>query len=256
MIESPLELHQFSHSHFCEKARWALDLKGVRHLRINYLPGPHVPRIRSISGQTQVPVLKVDGRFVHGSAAIVDLVEKRWPTPALYPAEPAARDEALAIQARLDEDLDPDIRRAGFECMLEDAAYVTATFAPDKPAWTRRLYQATFPLTRIVMKKAMNITPEAARRSRAKVEAALDFLAEKSAATGYLVGDAFSVADLTAVSLLGPALDIERPDAKAAAPRPPRYAALCEEWNRHPAMAWAAGIWKRHRPESQGTVIC
>lgn len=255
MIESPLELHQFSHSHFCEKTRWALDYKGVRHLRVNYLPGPHVPQVRSISGQTQVPVLKVDGRFVAGSAAIVDLIEKRWPTPPLYPADPAARDEALAIQARLDSDLGPDIRRAGFEVMLDDAAYMTSTFASGKPAWKRSLYQATFPLTRLLMKKAMNITPESARRSRAKVDTILDFLAGKVSATGYLVGDSFTVADLTAVSLLGPALPIERPDTKPAGPKPPRFAALCEEWNRHPAMGWAIGIWEKHRPASCGTVI-
>ena len=93
MVESPIELHQFSHSHYNEKVRWALDYKRIPHVRINYLPGPHVPQIRRMTGQTEVPVLRIDGRVVHGSATIIDLIEQRFPSPPLYPADAAARHE-------------------------------------------------------------------------------------------------------------------------------------------------------------------
>jgi hypothetical protein len=52
-------LHQFPASHFNEKARWALDWKGLPHRRASYLPGPHAPRIRRLTGQTATPVLEL-----------------------------------------------------------------------------------------------------------------------------------------------------------------------------------------------------
>jgi glutathione S-transferase len=253
--ESPIELHQFSHSHYNEKVRWTLDFKGIPHVRICYMPGPHALQIRSLSGQTETPVLRIDGRTVHGSATIVDLLEQRFPDPALYPADVAQRDEALAIQTRLDRELGVEVRRALFETALGDAAFVAATFASEKPAWKRSLYKASFPLTRTIMKKTMNITPETGRRARERVVVLLDFLADKSAATGYLVGDSFTVADLTGAALLGPVALVDHPDMKQAEPRPPRFSALCAEWADHPGMLWAKSIWSKHRPPRRGVVI-
>jgi glutathione S-transferase len=255
MQESPIELHQFSHSHFNEKVRWALDYKGVPHVRICYLPGPHVPQIRRLTGQTQVPVLRIDGRSVHGSATILDLLEQRFPSPPLYPADVAARDEALLIQEKLDSQLGPEVRRAAFDATIHDGAYVATMFASEKAAWKQTAYRTAFPLVRTLMKKSMNITPETGRRAAERVTALLDFLAEKASATGYLVGETFTVADLTAAALLGPVALVNHPDMKQSEPMPPRFAALCEGWKDHPGMRWAYEIWRKHRPPRRGVVI-
>ncbi|MFN2426785.1 MAG: glutathione S-transferase family protein [Candidatus Binatia bacterium] len=255
MIESPIELHQFSHSHFNEKVRWALDYKGIAHVRINYIPGPHAPQIKRMTGQNQVPVLRIDGRTVHGSAAIIDVVEQRFPSPPLYPADAAARNDALAIQARLDKELGPEVRRAVFDATLDDANFVVATFASEKPAWKQKAYLAAFPLVRKVMRKSMNIDPETGRRAKERVDVLLDYLAETSAATGYLVGNSFSVADLTAAALLGPVALVDHPDMRQPEPRPPRFSALCAQWAAHPGMAWAHEIWRKHRPPRRGVMI-
>jgi glutathione S-transferase len=255
MQESPIELHQFSHSHFNEKARWTLDYKNLPHVRICYIPGPHAPQIRRLSGQTETPVLRFEGRVVNGSARIIELLEQRFPSPPLYPSDPADRDEALAIQARLDGGLGVEVRRAVFETALASPAFGVATFASEKPLWKQKLYQAAFPAVRAVMTRVMNITPETGRRAREIVTAELDFLAEKSAATGYLVGDGFSVADLTAAALLGPVALVDHPDMRQAEPRPPRYAELCAQWAEHPGMLWAKSIWAKHRPPRRGVVI-
>ena len=255
MEESPIELHQFSHSHFNEKVRWALDYKGVRHVRINYLPGPHLLQVRRLSGQSLVPVLCMDGRTLAGSASIVDAIEQRFPSPPLYPADPAEREEALTVQAKLDAELGPEIRRAGFACFLDDKSFVVSTFASEKPKWKRKLYKAALPGIRVAMRKSMNITPETGRRAKERVDVLLDFIAEKTAATGYFVGGRFTVADLAAAALLGPAILVDHPDMKQA-PNPPRaFAALCAEWASHPAMQWGQRIWRDHRPASRGIVI-
>lgn len=255
MVETPIELHQFSHSHFNEKVRWALDCKRIPHVRINYLPGPHIPQIRWLSGQGQVPVLQIDGQLVHGSAAILDRIEQRFPSPPLYPADAAEREEALALQARFDKELGPEVRRAVFETTLDHPDFIVAMFAGEKPAWKQKLYRAAFPVIRTAMSKSMNITPETGRRSRERVEEILHLIASKTAATGYLVGSAFSVADLTAASLLGPAALVTHPDMRKPEPFPPRYAQLCATWAEHPAMEWCHDIWAKHRPPRLGIVI-
>jgi glutathione S-transferase len=255
MQESPIELHQFSHSHFNEKVRWTLDYKNLRHLRICYIPGPHAPQIRRLSGQTETPVLRFEGQTVNGSSRIIDFLEQRFPSPPLYPSDPTERSEALAIQSRLDAELGPEVRCAVFETTLDSPASCVATFGSEKSAWKQKLYQTTFPVTRAIMKKVMDITPESARRARERVAAGLDFLAAKSAATGYLVGDRFSVADLTGAALLGPVALVDHPDMRQAEPRPARFSALCAEWAEHPGMLWAKSIWGKHRPPRRGVVI-
>lgn len=255
MQENPIELHQFSQSHFNEKVRWALDYKGVPHVRINYLPGPHAPQMMRMTGQNQVPVLRIDGKPIHGSATILDTIEKRFPDPPLYPADANQCEEALAIQEKLDKELGPEVRRVAFDTMIDDGDFMVTTFASEKPAWKRKLYRAAFPLTRLIMKKSMNITPATGKRAKERVDVLLDYLAEKSSGTGYLVGDRFSVADLTAAALLGPVALVEHPDMRKPLPHPPRYAELCAHWAVHPGMRWAHEIWSKHRPARVGVVI-
>ena len=84
-----LVLHMFPASHYNEKARWALDWKGLPHRRIPYLPGPHGPQIQRMTGQTATPVLEMGGRAIAGSAQIIDALEQAFPQRALYPADRA-----------------------------------------------------------------------------------------------------------------------------------------------------------------------
>ena len=79
MADSDLVLHMFPASHYNEKARWALDWKGLPHRRVPYLPGPHAPQIQRLTGQTATPVLVTNGRAIAGSAQIIDALESAYP---------------------------------------------------------------------------------------------------------------------------------------------------------------------------------
>ncbi len=50
-----IEFYQFPFSHFCEKARWALDYKGVAYRTVNYLPVFHFIPVRTIAPQVERP---------------------------------------------------------------------------------------------------------------------------------------------------------------------------------------------------------
>jgi glutathione S-transferase len=52
-----IKLHQFQCSHFCEKARWALEYKQVPYQPVNLLPGFHLKPMRKLAPKSCVPVL-------------------------------------------------------------------------------------------------------------------------------------------------------------------------------------------------------
>lgn len=242
-------LYQFRASHFAEKARWALDWKRVPHVRRTLLPGPHVPRILWLTGQQQVPVLVTDDETIADSTRIIATLEARSATPPLYPADAAARRRALDLEDWFDEQLGPAIRRAIFFHVLDHPDFMTGAFAGDEGAVTRWLYYTCQPGIRAVMRASMNVTADGAERSRAKVREALDRIETELQPSGYLVGDAFGVADLTAAALLSPV--VAPPEFPySLPPLPPAAAQYRAELASHPAFRWAEDMYRRHRGTS------
>jgi glutathione S-transferase len=83
-------LWQIEISHYSEKVRWALEYKGIDHVRRTPLPGTHIPIALALTrgAQPTVPVLTVDGRAIGDSTAIIAALEERYPEPPLYPEDP------------------------------------------------------------------------------------------------------------------------------------------------------------------------
>jgi len=75
-------LWQIDISHYSEKARWALEYKGVDHGRRSALPGSHIPIALFLTrgAQPTMPVLRIDGENVGDSTAIIATLEARFPT--------------------------------------------------------------------------------------------------------------------------------------------------------------------------------
>lgn len=243
-----LELVQFRHSPYNEKVRWALDLKRVPHVRRRVLPGPHVPAVKKLTGRTGTPVLVSDGQAMDGSARLLEWLEARYPSPPLFPADPAQRSEALRIQAWFDDDLTPRIRRLVLDTLLREPDYFARVFGDGAPRLQQVLYAMIVPLAAPLVRKGNGITGDASvADGTAALEEALAFAAERSAATGYMVGDAFSLADVTVASTL--ATVARPPDSPMAAPRPvaPRYRALVERFASHPGTQWTHRIYAKHR---------
>src|SRR5262249_6254636 len=110
----------------------------------------------------------------------------------------------------------------------------------------RRVYRALFPALRVVMNADMKIDAARAAHSREKVLAALDRIEAELQPSGYLVGDRFSVADLTAAALLAPV--VMPPEFPYPPPERARraIAEVGESFGRHPALEWVAEMYRRH----------
>lgn len=243
-----LELHQFPYYPFNEKVRWALAFKGLKHRRINYMPGPHMRSIRKLSGQTTTPVLCMDGDAISGSAGIIEKLERIAHLPALYPAGPAERSEALALQADFDSCLGPNVRRALFSQMVDEGAYFCRMFASGKSLPARLAYRAVYPMAKGLIKKASGITDQASTDQAFEITAkSLDHIAARTAMTGYLVGGRFTVAYLKAASLLAPAVNPPNCDMTRPEPKPKCVTDFLTRWSNHPGAQWVRGIYARHR---------
>lgn len=244
------ELFQFSFSHYNEKARWALDYKKVVHVRRSLLPGPHMPVMLRLSGQSQTPALRAGGETITGSARIIDWLEQNHPEPALYPSSPEDRARALEIQRWFDEKLGSGIRRAFFFETLSDGRPLADMMSQDFNPVVRLAYRTAFPATRMLMKREMRITKGGAARGRSVTREALDFVAERTGRDGYLVGNHFSVADLAAASLLAVTCFPKGYGAQPAKPYPPGLSRWLSRWESHPTLDWVREIFRKHRGKS------
>lgn len=253
-MQPDITLLQFRYSHYNEKARWALDYKGVPHQRVTLLPGPHMPTMRKLTGQTKTPALNVDGEYIAGSARIIDELERRFPEPPLYPADPALRARALDLQAWLDAELGPQIRLAMFSMILDDGGYICNMFAEGRPLWQRGFYRATYPFAKGLIKKGNGVTSqEAIDRAFAVTRAAFDRIVAETGPSGYLAGDNFSVADLTAAALSAAAANPANSTMARPEPMPQAMRDWLGLWCDHPAVAWVQDIYRKHRGGSAET---
>jgi glutathione S-transferase len=107
-MDTPVLWH-IPFSHYSEKARWALDYKGIAHRR-RVLGSNYLIRVWRATGQGKLPVLWLDGRAIADSTRIIAALEEHHPEPPLYPRDAAARQRALALEDDLDETLGPALR--------------------------------------------------------------------------------------------------------------------------------------------------
>ncbi|WP_084615686.1 glutathione S-transferase family protein [Solimonas flava] len=241
------ELWQMRFSMYPEKARWALDHKRVPHVRRSLLPGPHAVQLIARFGQKAMPILRHEGKVLKNSAAVLDYVERTWPDPPLYPTDPVLREQALELQKWFDEAIGPAVRRAGFYEWLPHTEYSARRIATGLSEWQQKLYAWAFPAIRAIMMLDMKIDAAGADAGRNLTREALDFVAEKSQRTGYLVGDQFSVADLTAATILMPTCLPPEFPVHIPRPLPPGWAHWLARWQGHAGCEYVRRIYREHR---------
>ena len=237
-------------SHFSEKVRWTLDYKRIAHRR-RVLGADYLIRAWRATGRGTLPILFLDGRAIGDSTRIIAALEDRFLEPPLYPGDAATRQRALALEDYFDEQLGPALRSAIITPLFRNdpdlALRVLTTGMPDKA------YQRLRPLVRIFpafYRFRHKISDAKLEADRATVSAALDRIEQERRGRANLVGDAFTVAYLTAAAMLSPLLqppEIQYPLRVELPGYMQDYRATVLE---HPAAHWAAGIYRLHRGRS------
>jgi glutathione S-transferase len=238
-------------SHFNEKARWALAHKGVEHRRRAPTPGAHmVVALWLTRGRNKTfPLLQLDGQAIGDSTEIIAALERRFPDPPLYPDDPAERRRALELEEFFDEELGPHMRLYAFHEATKDLAVVErftvdllpgglAGIGPVRAGAAR--FFSTFTGLRYGVK-----SEQRAELAKAKVLAALDRLEEELGGDEYLVGDRFTVADLTAASLFYPL--VRPPEGPSLPPAPKAIERFNAPLKNRPGYKWVERIFAKHR---------
>jgi glutathione S-transferase len=196
-----------------------------------------------------LPVLDIDGERIVDTTGIIEALERRFPDPPLYPAEPQERRRALELEEFFEEEAGHEMRRAVFIEWFGDPGYVAAAVTTAHGGLARRAYDVLLriPGSTAYAKRRYRINPRDSEEGRAKVAAALDRIAAELQPSGYLVGSGFSVADLAASALLFP---LAWPaELQYDYPEPPP-SPFIESLRAHPAVDWIREMYGRHRGES------
>jgi len=245
-------LWQIDISHYSEKVRWALEYKGIDHVRRSPLPGTHIPIALFLTrgGQPTLPVMQVGGRTIGDSTEIIAALEAICPEPPLYPIDAEERARAIELEDWFDENLGPHARLLPFYELIQEPelfAEVAAESVPG-PLGKAKPVVGAYARAYTSIRWGAN-SDEDAERAREAIVAAFDKLeAELERGDGeFLAGDSLSVADITAASLFYPVVVPPEGPLDSDLPRPPALERFRESLSDRRGFRWVEETFRRHR---------
>jgi glutathione S-transferase len=232
-------------SHFCEKARWALELA-----QLPYREEPHLQVIHSAHtwragrGLT-APVLITPKGPLRESSQIVRFADAHAGL-GLY-----RKPLAAALEASFDHHLGPDARTWMYHRLLGHDELIYEYGTPGVPRWERAGMPVMLPMVKSLVARRTNADDAHAEAARDRVRQVFDEVAARlDDGRPYLCGDAFSAADL-AFAALSAAVTCP-PRYGVALPQPDElpepYAAEVREMREHPAGRFALRLYDQERP--------
>jgi glutathione S-transferase len=233
--EIPVRLITIPVSHYCEKIRWALKRSQIPFVEERHMPPFHrfatrkfndrknsiviaenernmSPINRFVSrvvGGQSVPVLVTATEVLTSSEEILKWVDANsWcgaiaPTSAkLYPADPKHRQQVDELVILFDSVLAPAVRLWTYFYILKQAELVQPLWCQGVPWFERQLFPIVFRWMRSNVSQMYIINTESALEAHQRIckifSQIEDLLSDGQV---YLVGNAFSAADLTFATL-------------------------------------------------------
>jgi glutathione S-transferase len=241
-------------SHYCEKARWALERAGLDYAEERHVQGIHRIAARRAGAGPTVPVLVAKEGVFGESEQILEYADASLPEHLrLFPAEPSLNGEVRKLSRGLDEGLGPEGRRVMYAHMLEQRRLMMRVNCQGVPTWERAALAALWPAMVRLGKRALGIGSETVQRDEASVRKAFDAIAARlSDGRRYLCGDRFTAADLTFAALSAAVLVPTEYGVALPQPEqlPPYLAEKVQAFRDHPAGSYALGLFheERRRP--------
>jgi glutathione S-transferase len=230
-------------SHYCEKARWALDYSRIPYKEDKHLTGFHFIATYKASRTDSVPVLKTsEGKLLTDSTDILKWCDQNTQSGLkLYPQE--LKEEVERYEDYLDEGLGVAGRLWMYSHMLDHISIINKYSAMhDVPKYQVKLLPLVFPFLKVFIRKGLEITPASEAEAKKIIDEAFDDVARKlSDGRQYLFGSEFTAADLTFASLAAAVLLPE--NYGAALPQvdelPSAMGECVSQWRKHPAGLFA-----------------
>ena len=236
-------------SHFCEKARWALDHARVKYVEDGHAPIAHMRFTKAVGGKS-VPVY-VDGENVLRDSTDIVLYANEIAADdrKLIPADEIARAEVLALEKEFDETLGIDARRVIYWHQLSNKTFalpfIGRMFRVENGI-ARRILKVIF---RKIIFSRYRVNATTTAESETRMRDLFARMSEKLATHKYLVGDHFTLADLTFASLATPVIAPSEHPLIGANPiaRPEALTDFREELLGTPAGQHVLRVYREHR---------
>jgi len=238
-------------SHFCEKARWALERAGVAYVERPHLQLVHIFAARLAGGGRTVPVFVTgEGEVIADSTDIMRWADGRLaPEHRLYPDGELGA-QAAALESELDEGLGPDGRLWVYHQTLPEIDRLRPWALAGLPRWEQLVFRASGPLVGVAVSRYLGVDDASSAAALRSAEAAFDDVAQRLAdGRRFLLGDRFTAADLTFAALAAPVLV---PNLYGS-PLPPLEAMAPETGHQvrrmraHPAGRFADRLYREER---------
>jgi len=239
-------------SHYCEKARWALDRAGVAYVEEAHAPVLHYAATLPMHRQRTTPLLVTPHGTVRDSTDILRHADRFVPeAERLFPSDPALLAEVEELEELFDRRLGPATRRVAYHHVIDDPGCM-ARIVDD-----RRISNAERVLFRLggvpmaaLIRRSLRIDADGARKSEARIGEVFDVVEKRLARGGkYLVAERFTAADLAFAALAAPILAPPEygwplPSVDSA---PPGLERLIEQHRSRSAGTFALRLYREER---------
>lgn len=241
-------------SHYCEKARWALELGQFDFEEEGHLPLLHYPYLKRYRAGNSVPVLITEKAVIRDSTFIVRYLSGREDCAFnFYPGDIVQHTLIQELEDTFDKMLGPHSRRWFYYYALQNPHMIIDSLQNSVPPLEVKILTKQFKLWARAIGNGLKITPDSAERSLQKVRAVFNQV-ESLLADGraFLSGDTFSAADISFAALGAPVVV----PANYGFPMPPLDAlpkALLDivyEFRERKAGQYLLSLYREHRPRS------
>lgn len=199
-----LTLYQFPISHYCEKARWALEYKNLDYKKVNLLPGLHAKKAKKLASKSALPILVHDKQVINESSQIISYLDQNFPQNNLTPIDVDLRNKALEWEHFADEEIGSDVRCLCYHTLLDHPDITIPFFTVDGPWYGKLFMQLTYSNLSTKMRKYMQLNDKTAVLINQRLSHAIKKVHTHIKDREFFVGDSFTRADIGVASLLAP----------------------------------------------------
>jgi glutathione S-transferase len=241
-------------SHYCEKARWALERAGIPYREERHVQAIHRIASRRAGGVGTVPVLVTSEGALGESEEILAWVDQRTPPEhRLFPAAAGERAEVERLCRRFDSGLGPMGRRLMYVHMLAQRKLTLRFNNQGVPRWEDRALRLGWPLAVRWVRGQLGVIAGIEAQDEAEVWREFDFVADLLAdGREHLCGERLGAADLTFAALsasviVPPTYGVPLPQPEIL---PAHTASLVRRARDHPAGRYALELFAERRLET------
>jgi len=250
-------LYIFAISHYCEKARWALDYLNIEYRLQHISPITHVKFVRGLGvADTSLPVLTAGSLTLQGSSRIIDWAEAQSRPGKSSQGKRSLEVDTIAdvssartIEQRLDDVAGVHVRRYFYaDALLNQPQKVRPIFCENLTWREQIMLRLAWGRICKYMIRGLDLGVEQGRESRLIIETELDWLDGLLAdGRAFLLGEHFSRADIAAASLLSPLVLPPQHPTYHNLQLPPGVAADVAGWQERRSIRWVGDIYRNYR---------